>query len=411
MKRKIGIVGAGPAGMTAAIAAAERGADVTLFEQKERVGNKILVTGNGKCNLTNTNLKAEFYHGKHSEFAETILRRFSLRETIAFFTQIGIYTKNRNGGLYPHSEQASAVLDALRMELRRLNVNIQNNRRITEIRRDDTNGFIVKDSEGREEVFSRVILAAGSKASPKTGSDGSGYKLAKKMQISIIKPLPALTQLRSCEHWFKGVSGVRCDAWLRLYANGEEIAEERGELQLTDYGISGIPVFQLSGRAARALDQGFETVVKIHFLPEFEGMQDKSYLSDFIADRFKNKDKTCEEALIGLFHKKLIAFFLREAGIRPQSPCDSLTQEKLLSLLEVITQCRVPIDRVNSFEHAQTCTGGIDTAELDGNLQVKKIPGLYVAGEIMDIDGACGGYNLQWAWSTGQIAGACAADD
>lgn len=409
--KKIGVIGAGPAGMTAAIAAAERGARVILFEQKERVGQKILVTGNGKCNLTNTRLSGEFYHGTHRGFAEDILKRFPLRDTIAYFTRLGIYTRNRNGGLYPYSEQASAVLDALRMELRRLFVEIRTECRITGVIPKNAAGFCIKGGEGSKEQVDRVILAAGSRAAPKTGSDGSGYKIAGNLGIRVIKPLPALTQLRSQDGWFKSVSGVRCDALLTLCVDGMETARERGELQLVDYGISGIPVFQLSGRAARALEDGRRVTVRIHFLPEFDGMDNASYLENFVYQRFCGTDKTCEEALIGLFHKKLAAFFLREAQIRPQSPARGLTQEKLHHLISVISECSVLIDSTNSYEHAQTCTGGIDTEELDNNLQFKKIPGMYAAGEIIDIDGVCGGYNLQWAWSTGQIAGACAADD
>ncbi len=409
--KKVGVIGAGPAGMTAAIAAAGKGAEVILFEQKERVGQKILATGNGKCNLANTNLSVDFYHGMHHEFAEKILDRFPLQDTIAFFSQIGIYTKNRNGGLYPNSEQASAVLDCLRMELRRRQIKVRTDSKIIGVRLLSPAGFIIKEKSGREEKFDRIILAAGSKAAPKTGSDGSGYKIAKGLGIHIIKPLPALTQLKSEDGWFKGVSGVRCDAQLTLCIDGKAEARERGELQIVDYGLSGIPAFQLSGRAARAIDRKCRVEIKIHFLPEFDGMQDPSYLTEFLWKRFDQMEKTCEEALTGLFHKKLTAFFLRASGIRTQEAAKDLTKEQLNRLISVITNCSVTVNAVNSYEHAQTCTGGIDTEELDSNLQVKKIPGFYVAGEIIDIDGACGGYNLQWAWATGQIAGACAAND
>lgn len=409
--KKIGIIGAGPAGMTASIAAAERGAKVILFEQMERVGQKILSTGNGKCNLTNTHLSEEFYYGMHREFAGQILKRFPLDETIAYFTRLGIYTKNRNGGLYPHSEQASAVLDALRMEIRRLHIDVRTKCRIERVIPLSPSGFLVRDRDGREDTADCVVLAAGSMAAPKTGSDGSGYQIARKLGIHIVKPLPALTQLRSADGWFKSVSGVRCDALLTLCVDGKETAEERGELQFVDYGISGIPVFQLSGRASRALENGSQVMVKLHFLPEFDGMNGPSYVADFLAARFQDTDKTCEEALIGLFHKKLSAFFLRRAGIRAQSPAVQISKDKLHNLVCAVTECRIRIDSANSYEHAQTCTGGIDTDELDGNLQLKKVPGMYAAGEIIDIDGVCGGYNLQWAWSTGQIAGACAADD
>lgn len=405
--KTIGIIGGGAAGMMAAISASYTGAEVMIFEHKSRVGAKILSTGNGKCNLTNVNQDISNYHGNHPEFAEAVFEQFGLSDTLPFFLKLGIYTKNRNGGLYPYSEQASAVLDCLRMELDRCKIKILTDCRIRTIEKKE-DFFQIETQEQGTMTVDRLIIAAGSKAAPNTGSDGSGYKLAKKFGISVIKPLPALTQLKSNLSWFKGVSGVRCDALLTLLVNGDGAMRNRGELQLTDYGISGIPTFQISGMAARALEQKEEVVVQIDFFPDY----DRDGLSAFLHNRIQNSGhKTCEEMLTGLFHKKLIAYFLRECGFKTTRSCDSLSKEELFMLCEVIKATKVPIEAANDETHAQTCSGGIDTNELTKNCEAKKVKGLYFAGEIIDIDGLCGGYNLQWAWSSGYVAGKSAGND
>lgn len=404
---KIGVIGGGASGMMAAITAARLGATVTIWEHKSRIGNKILSTGNGKCNLTNRYQDNNCYHGTNPQFAIPILEEFDLERTIAFFLRIGVYTKNRNGYLYPYSEQASSVLDCLRMELTHLGVSIQTDCEITKIEKGRKD-FSVYDKDNHMYHVDRVILSCGSKAAPNTGSDGSGYRLAKQLGIRVVKPLPSLTQLKSSAKWLKGVSGVRCDALLTLMVNDVVIDRNRGELQLVDYGLSGIPTFQISGTAARALDHHKHVIVCIDFMPDFSTDALLSFMNNRIKD---NLHKTAEEMLTGLFQKKLIAYFLKESQIKPNTSCKSLVSKQVIHVVEVIKNTLVGIDSVNDFTHAQTCSGGIDTRELTSSLESVQCPGLFFTGEMIDIDGICGGYNLQWAWSSGYVAGKSAAHD
>lgn len=402
--RRVAVVGGGASGMMAAIAAAEHGAAVTVFEHKDRVGKKLLSTGNGRCNLSNVIQTPDCYRGAHPEFAGRVLAQFGMPETLRFFSDLGIYVKNKGGGFYPHSEQASAVLDVLRFKLSELHIDVRLQAHVDDIRQKDS-GFLIT-AGGRTERFDRVVLAAGSKAAPATGSDGSGYALAKKLGHHIIEPLPSLVQLRSGRPGLKGLAGVRCDGTAVLCVDGQPVCRESGELQWTDYGISGIPVFQLSGLAARSLKEGRQVEVLVDFLPDFTQEQ----LLEMLHMRIVHGPyKRMEEFFIGLFHKKLCMALLREAGCTPALPCTELSDVHLMRLAQAIRAFPVPVDGVNSFDKAQTCTGGVDTMELTDSMESGRVRGLYFAGEIVDIDGRCGGYNLQWAWSSGYIAGRQAA--
>ncbi|NTV79186.1 MAG: aminoacetone oxidase family FAD-binding enzyme [Clostridiales bacterium] len=248
----------------------------------------------------------------------------------------------------------------------------------------------------------KVILCCGSKASPKTGSDGSGYEYARKFGHTIVKPLPALVQVKCQGNYFKGISGVRTQANVSLFINGVYKDSDLGELQLTDYGISGIPVFQISRHIAQALERKEKVDVYIDFLPEV-GMEQ---LSDFLEKR-KNLsgDKTIEEFLCGIFQKKIIAMILKEYKLKSSRKIKEFSLEELEKLFMWIKKFFVQVIGTNSFEQAQICLGGVNVDEVDEKMQSKIVSGLYFAGEILDVDGKCGGYNLQWAWTSGYVAG------
>lgn len=393
--------------MTAAIFAARQGAEVTLLEHMDRVGKKILSTGNGKCNLTNRRMDAACYRSGAPEFPMEVLNRFGEAETEAFFEELGIVLKDKNGYLYPASGQASSVLDVLREELSRLGVKI-----VTECGEAD----IVSPDSGKERKrewqvscgkgrfrSDALILAAGSKAAPSTGSDGSGYALAKKLGHRIVRPLPALVQLRCREKFFKQISGVRADALVSIWADGRMLASDQGELQLTDYGISGIPVFQVSRFASVALSQGAQVKAEIDFYPELN----RKELGRFLRERRQLLgERTAESFFTGWFNKKLALLFLRLAGVSPDGKISDLTETQLSGLVRLIKQFETEIAEPNPFANAQICCGGVDVREVDSHtMESKKKKGLYLAGELLDVDGICGGYNLQWAWSTGALAG------
>ena len=375
--------------MTAAIFAAREGAQVVLLEHKDRVGKKILSTGNGRCNLSNRLQEPFCYRSGQPDFPWKALGSFTLPMTLEYFEDLGVLTRERDGYLYPYSGQASAVLDALRLGLARESVQVVTECEVFSItpREDAKHRFEVKTSQGS---FSgeTLILACGSKAAPGTGSDGSGYKLAKRLGHHIIKPLPALVQLRCPEKFFKQLAGVRADASVILYSDGRKLAEDKGEVQLTDYGISGIPVFQVSRFAE---------------CPETETRRILKERSERL------KERQVEDFFSGWIHKKLAALFLKQAGIRPDRTVGSLTEAQIQTLGDLLCRFGVSVNGTNSFEQAQICCGGVDVREVDAQtMESKKVKGLYFAGEILDVDGICGGYNLQWAWSSGATAGKCA---
>lgn len=400
-KKEIVIIGGGASGLMAGITAARNGGRVTILEHKDRVGKKILSTGNGKCNITNLEQGINKYRGEDPGFAVKLLEKFGVQETLRFFGSLGILPKNRNGYIYPNSEQAASVLDVLRMEAEHLGITVVCQTDVKAIKKEQGK-FNIQTSTGKYSG-SGLIIAAGSKAAPVTGSDGSGYRIAENFGHRIIAPVPALVQLRAEEAFFKSLAGIRTEAEIRLYIDGREAASEKGELQMTDYGISGIPVFQISRFAARGLEAKKRIHVDIDFMPEME----ESVVLSHLSTRIKNCPyKTAEEMMTGLLNKKLCAVLLRQAGISLHMDSSSIKKEQIAELAKRIKRFRVTIKDTNSFTNAQVCAGGVDTSQLDeSTLESKIVSGLYFAGEIIDIDGTCGGYNLQWAWTSGYVAG------
>lgn len=406
MKKQIGVIGGGAAGMMAAITAAREGAQVTILERNDRVGRKILQTGNGKCNLGNRALSVECYHGGDPEGIGKVLERFDTEDTIHFFQSIGLMVKEKNGYLYPVCEQAAAVLDVLRYELQALGVKVLFECKITKVERLASGKLCVTDGE-KEWQFDAVILTCGGKAAPVTGSDGSGFKIAKKLGHTCIPTVPALVQLRCQEtDLLKGIAGVRADSEIRILCGGKEVCHERGELQLTDYGISGIPVFQLSRTVNYLLRDKKEVTAQIDFLPD---LSEEEYRKLQESRRLLQGERTAEEFFTGMLHKKLTSALLKQAGIRLATPMQEIPKEKIRDYYGLCRNLRLHITESNPYENAQVSAGGVDLREVELTMESKLCPGVYFAGEILDVDGRCGGYNLQWAWSSGYLAGYHAA--
>lgn len=399
------VVGGGASGLMAAITAASFGAEVTLVEQNDRVGRKILSTGNGRCNYTNLYQEPSCYHCENASFPWGILQQFDAGQTVEFFRQLGIYPKSRNGYLYPNSDQASSVLDVLRMECARLRVEILNERKCMEIRPEKL-CFLVKTNSGKLRAR-KVILAAGSKASAVSGSDGFGYTLVKELGHTLIPVLPSLVQLRCRESFYKSISGVRVQGQVSILADGKCIAKDKGEIQLTNYGISGIPVFQVSGAAAEALYRKNTVMAVLDFMPDLEWEDFLQFLDTRVQTR---PEKTLEEFFIGLFPKKLCDLWIRLGKFPRGQRVDSIPRAQWKELAQRIKRFETTVAETNPFEQAQVCRGGVDTREVHPKtLESYLVPGLYFAGELLDVDGLCGGYNLQWAWSSGHVAGKEAA--
>ncbi|MCI9378487.1 MAG: aminoacetone oxidase family FAD-binding enzyme [Eubacterium sp.] len=403
--KKVLIIGGGASGMAAAIAAARNGASVTILEHMDRIGKKILSTGNGKCNYTNHRQGLRFYRGENPAFVLPVFRQFGFEETVAFFRELGIYPKERDGYFYPASGQAASVLDALRMELRRLRLQVVTGCNLTSVQKE---GAFFKAVAGTKAYYADCcIFACGGMAFPKSGSDGSAFSFIRQFGHTFVQVVPALVQLKASQPFFKSIAGVRTDASVKLYVEQKLVCEDRGEVQLTDCGISGIPVFQVSRYAAKALGRGERVHAALDFVP-FLGNGDLFWE---VKGRFMRGDgKTAEEALVGLFSKKLIPVFLKQNGIILKGDAAAVPEGKLRALCGYLKEAWVDIIGTKGFEAAQVSAGGIDTREICAETMESVLePGLYFAGEVVDVDGMCGGYNLQWAWSSGYVAGSHAA--
>lgn len=410
-KRTVAVIGGGAAGMMAAIEAARAGAIVTLIEKNAQLGKKLATTGNGRCNYTNLDMSDRIggkFRGFHPEFARAALDVLPPEAVLDWFREIGVEPRFRGGYVYPNSDQASAVVDALREELHRLSVKVHYNAEVKSVQRFEDGYFLIQCVDAVVKA-DRVILAAGSKAAPKTGSNGDGYFIARKLGHSIVPYVPALCGIRCAGDAFKALAGIRTEAALELVVDGHCVDRETGELQLVDYGISGIPVFQLSRYAAYALQEGKKAAVYINFLPGFteeaEDPKDRA-IQLFRQRQQRLAGRKMESFFTGLLHQKLGQQLLRMANVRPELPVAELSEKQLRSLASLSVRFKAECVEMNGFQQAQVVAGGVDTSEVDPHTMASRlVPGLYFAGEVLDIDGICGGYNLQWAWASGFVAG------
>lgn len=403
MNRKIVIVGGGASGMLAAIVAKNNGSDVILIERNDRLGKKLLATGNGRCNYTNIYLTIDNYSGKNPKFAYSALSSLDSYMTIDYFERLGITPAiENNGKVFPQSFQSSSVLDILRLELDRLDVKVELNTFVKDIMKENDK-FIIK-TDNKNYTADKVILATGGNAMPISGSDGNGYSICKKLNHKIIKPLPGLVQLnlQPKGKLFKQIKGVKVPGKVALYINDEFIKEDSGDVLFTDYGISGPPILQLSSKALIELDNKKDVTLRVSLILN----QEENKLIDYLVERFMIlKNRTVFEGLIGLINKKLIRPILEEVGINPDKNTDNLSKDEIIKLAKIILSWEFKVIGSQGFKHAQVTSGGVDTEEIDPkSMESKLVDGLYIVGELLDINGDCGGFNLQWAWSTAYVS-------
>lgn len=400
---KVLVIGGGAAGMMASISAKKHGADVTIFERNNRVGRKILATGNGRCNYSNINLSIDNYHGKNPKFPYSPLSQFNVYDTIDFFERLGITPYiEENGRVYPMSLQSSSVLDVLRFELEYLGIEVITEAFVTDISKK-ANKFSVTLEDGRKFTGDRIILATGGKAAPNTGSDGNGYKLAEKLGHTIEYVFPGLVQLKLEGNFFKKVDGVKIVGVAELYDENMLIRREEGDILFTNYGISGPPILQISRIANKLLYEGKKPELKIVIIKD----KNKEELEKYLHYRFSfMPKKTIEKALIGLINKRLIIPMLKEIGVDKNKLIAHISKEEIRKISNILTDFRFNIIGSKSWDSAQVTAGGVKTDEINNTtMESKLVKGLYFAGEIVDVDGDCGGFNLQWAWSSGYVAG------
>ena len=390
---EIAIIGGGASGIVAAIAARKGGASVTIYEGCERIGRKILATGNGRCNMTNINASSKNYYGEDSSFVKNIIEQFWVEDTLEFFTELGIlYKVEDEGKVYPYSDRASDVLDVLRMRIAEDGIVIRSRFEVSDIIKND-DGFEVVSYKGEKAFADRVIIACGGKAAPSLGSNGSGYDILKKLGHNITSLRPSLVQLKTETEVVKKLKGIKLNAKLTI---GEY--SEKGELLFTEYGLSGPPVFSLTSR----LDTQEYACVDI--MPDYSSEQVEEILYTRMA---LFPERPLEEFFVGMLNKRVGQALLKSVGIAPLSRKSvTLSENEISNIVSAIKNWNFRITGTMSWNNAQVTKGGVRTSEFDANtLESKKIKGLYACGEILDIDGDCGGYNLQWAWSSGYIAG------
>ena len=490
---QVAVIGGGASGCLAAIAAARAGCTVFLLEKNEKIGKKLYATGNGKCNLTNLHIDGTCYHSSSGDLCGSrvmeMLEHFSRDDLIRFFSDLGVPVHERDGYVYPRTDQAETVVRALEKCMRNLGVHVMTGTKVCSIGKTEESGLfrisyessVPSDSlpaakashaaasagsKREKEIFSNrtqgnkavsgknqgkesfsgrnrgkknfsgsrreekrrgqapmagekllqgmidcdcVILCTGGLAGPSFGCDGDGYGMARGFSHHVTPLYPALTQLVCDCPWLKRAAGARCHASVCLVdSRGNMIGStlEDGEVQMTDYGISGIPVFQISGRAARILDRGEALYARIDFLPEFTQEQFKK---ETAARLLENRDQMLSDLLLGLAHRKVIDFLLASEGLQAEMKARRLSDEELAGLIRKLRAFDLRVTNVRSFENAQVTCGGVPLSEVSDGFESVCCPGLYLAGELLDVDGRCGGYNLQWAMSSGYQAGSAAA--
>ena len=476
---RIAVIGGGASGCMAAIAAAQAGCRVTIFEKNEKIGKKIYATGNGRCNLTNLFLDSSCYHTqeKQSSGGETgrkntantddisrvlsLIGRFSREDLIRFFREAGVPVHDRDGYVYPRTDQAETVVEALKKCMRQLGIQICTDCTVLGIekieQKSGRDSFCIHYSisahekavsfnsgRGKEKKKGKgtagtisvkagpkpasrtaesaavekqdpfccdaVILCTGGMAGPAFGCSGDGYRFAESLDHSVVRPLPALTRLESGDPALRRAAGVRCHASVMLMkvCGGEYsvFGFEDGELQITDKSISGIPVFQISGQAARLLSQGHKVCVRIDFLPEFSQEEFEEELDKRLR---QDRGQMLGDFLLGLAHRKVVDLVLAREGLQAEMKARRFSGRDLRAIMQKLRAFDLQVTGTGGFDHAQVTSGGVPLSEVDDSLQSQKCRGLFLAGELLDVDGRCGGYNLQWAMTSGTLAGRSAA--
>lgn len=406
----LAVIGGGASGLIAAISAMRlsekqnKKIETVIYEANGRVGKKLLVTGNGRCNFSNLNIDKGNYYGE-PELALSVYKLFDNKKTTDFFRSIGVCAKTDSAGrMYPMSFQASAVLDALRYEAQRLGVKFQTDTRVTRIKRSNK-GFLLNDCYFAD----ACIVATGGKAAPVHGSDGSGYLLLEALGVDTTPVYPALVPL-ICERFSKGLKGVRAQGTITIKCNGKTLARDTGELQFTEYGLSGIPAMQVSGVVAKALfSEKKDVFAVVDLCPDFTIDELKDILLNVAGI---NPDMPNEMLLAGILPKKLGAQLITDCSLNPSKPIGRIHKAVIDKIAFETKNKKYKVSSVKSFNDAQVTSGGIPAYEINySSMELKSIRKMYVCGEIVDVHGDCGGYNLQWAWSSGYIAGENAAKE
>lgn len=400
----ISIIGGGAAGMLLGIIVKRElpNEEVVIFERNDRVGKKLLATGNGRCNYTNLQLDKSNFHSENKEFPMKVIEQFDNNDAIEYLKTIGIYPiSEKNGRVYPLSLQGSSVLDLIRFELNRLGVKIVLGEKIDKVSKVGKKFRLKGSKEFSSDV---LVVATGGMAMPSSGSDGIGYRIGKEFGHNIINQYPTIVQLESDYSRIKALKGVRIDTEASLYVNREKVSTKTGDVLFTDYGLSGPAILDLSRKAIQSLEEGHNVEVGVNLV----GIEKKE-IETMIKSRMKSlSGLKVEEFFIGIINKKIIHSVINMVQFHLNKRIDTIyyDEELMKVIVNVLSDFRFNISGYKGFGNAQSTTGGVDTLEIkDTSCESKLIDDLYFIGEVLDVDGDCGGYNLQWAWSSAYAAG------
>lgn len=383
---KIAVIGGGYSGVIASIYASKNN-NITILERNDKLLKKLLITGNGRCNYFNSDMNLNHFHSYKDKYIKDIITKNNIDEINKFYKKLGLVYRIKNGYYYPFSNQASSIRDLLLNEIIKNNIDVKYNYFVNDIKKENDK-FIINN----ELYFDKIIISTGSKAYPKTGSNGEGYKLLKKLNHNITKISPSLVQIESNNKYLKDLNGIRCEANLSLYDNNKIIKEEKGELQFTNYGISGICTFNLTPYLKDNITNKY---ILINFMPI-----DK----DELIKLFNNNKIGI--ALEGILNYKLVNILLKIVKIDKNSYYNKLDDIKKNNLLDILYQYRLGVTGTKDFNYSQVCAGGVDLDDININtMESKIVNNLYITGELLDLDGDCGGYNLTIAFITGYLAG------
>ena len=395
---RIGIIGAGASGMAAALsAAAQSGAEVTVLERQARVGRKLQATGNGRCNLTNLHALEGGYHGSEPEFSRYALSQFPPEQTRKWFREMGLFTvAEPSGRVYPYSDQANSVVDVLRFALEQPNIRLLTDCEVTRVRRQN-GGFLVEGG-GETMEFDRLVVACGGLAGSKLGGTMAGYKLLRSLGHRCTKLRPALVQVKTGWHGISGLKGVRANCHAAIFCDGRLHRESEGEIQFTDFGLSGPVMYEITRDACQGSG---EWECRMDFLPQVCEEELKRELM-----RRTGTNWMTDDLLTGILHNRLGRVLSQNAGIRSHFPISELSEQEIDAVCRNVKEFSVSLTELLGMDAAQVTAGGIETGEFDpATMESRQVPGLFACGEVLDVDGDCGGYNLQWAWSSGILAG------
>lgn len=385
----------------AAISASAKGASVVLIEKNPAIGRKILATGNGRCNITNKFAKVENYHGSNYEFIGKILKAFDQQKTMHFFENLGLILKEEDRGrMFPRTNQASSVVEILDHELARLGVDVRLNSEVKSI--DKKPQWSIELANGQTINARNLILATGGKAAHQFGSSGDGLFWAKKLQLLLEQTYAALVPMETKETWVKEIQGLKAETVATVFVGSKIVSQKSGDLIFTHYGISGPAVMSQSGAVAPYVSNS-DVYIELDFMKDYSNKQLDEILSKiFNASGHKN----IKSALVGMVPANLISVILKQSEIVETKKVAEISKMQRQQIVNNLKELRLHITKLRSFKEAQVTRGGVSTDEINPDtLESKKIKGLYFAGEILDVDGDSGGFNLQWAWSSGYLAG------